>query len=136
MNASSFFGLVLISLVTDTCDAILIDTVATGDAAQSAKTVPTGATKTAATADPDARTMVVRVTDEAGVPLANSKLHVGIWAVDGGRKYGNRNYTTNADGVATVQRPSRLRILRMWPYKSGYVPLSLISGRARMMTAS
>jgi hypothetical protein len=123
MNASSFFGLVLISLVTDTCDAILIDTVATGDAAQSAKTVPTGATKTAATADPDARTMVVRVTDEAGVPLANSKLHVGIWAVDGGRKYGNRNYTTNADGVATVQRPSRLRILRMWPYKSGYVPL-------------
>lgn len=93
------------------------------DAAQTAKAVPASATKSAATADSDARAIVVHITDEAGVPLANTRLHVAIWEVDGGRKYGNRDYTTNAEGVATVQRPSRLRILRMWPYKSGYVPL-------------
>jgi protocatechuate 3,4-dioxygenase beta subunit len=93
------------------------------DASQSAKAVPTVATKSAAAADPDARTMVVHVTDESGVPLANTKLHVAIWEVGGGRKYGNRKYTTNAEGVATVQRPSRLQILRIWPYKTGYVPL-------------
>jgi protocatechuate 3,4-dioxygenase beta subunit len=92
------------------------------DAAQSAKAVPTVAKKSATTPDPDARTIVVHVTDESGVPLANAKLHVAIWAFGSVRKY-PRDYTTNAAGVATVQRPSRLEILRLWPYKSGYVPL-------------
>src|SRR4051812_37333607 len=105
MNASSFFGLVLIALLTGTCNAILIDAVAPGDAAQSAKAVPAAERKSAATADPDARTIVVHVTDEAGAPLANSKLHVSVWEFDRARKYGNRNYTTDAAGVATVQRP-------------------------------
>jgi protocatechuate 3,4-dioxygenase beta subunit len=123
MNANGILCLILIALLTHTCDAVLIDTVAVGDVAQSGKAVPAVASKSATAADPDARMTVVRVTDEAGVPLANSKLHVSIWEFDRGRKYGNRNYTTNAEGVATVQRPSRLQILRMWPYKTGYVPL-------------
>jgi uncharacterized GH25 family protein/thiol-disulfide isomerase/thioredoxin len=71
----------------------------------------------------ESRTMKVRVLDEAGKPLSNANLHVSIWELKGAKDYPNRDFTTDAQGRVEVEIPRRLRIMRMWPDKAGYVPL-------------
>lgn len=71
----------------------------------------------------ESRTMQVRVLDEAGKPIADANLHVSIWEMKGARDYPNRDFTTDAQGRVEVEIPRRLRIMRMWPAKAGYVPL-------------
>ncbi len=73
-------------------------------------------------ADVDAHTMKVRITDENDKPLPGASLHVSVWELDGERNYPNRNFKTDKQGYVAVELPRRLRILRMWPNKSGYVP--------------
>jgi uncharacterized GH25 family protein/thiol-disulfide isomerase/thioredoxin len=71
----------------------------------------------------DSRAMLVRVLDVTGKPMSDAKIHVSIWELKGARDYPNRNYTTDAQGHAEVAMPRRLRIMRMWAAKAGYVPL-------------
>ena len=72
---------------------------------------------------PESRAMAVRVLDESGRPLSGANVHVSIWEMQGPMKYLNRNYTTDDDGRAEIAMPRRLRIMRLWPAKDGYVPL-------------
>ena len=71
----------------------------------------------------ESRTMQVSVLDETGKPLPGAKILVGIWELQEAKEYPNRKYTTDDQGRAEVAMPSRLRIMRMWPAKEGYVPL-------------
>jgi beta-lactamase regulating signal transducer with metallopeptidase domain/thiol-disulfide isomerase/thioredoxin len=71
----------------------------------------------------ESRTMQVRVLDEAGKPLSDAHLHVSTWEMKGAKDYPNRDLTTDAQGRVEVEIPRRLRIMRMWPAKAGYVPL-------------
>jgi beta-lactamase regulating signal transducer with metallopeptidase domain/uncharacterized GH25 family protein/thiol-disulfide isomerase/thioredoxin len=71
----------------------------------------------------ESRTMIVRVLDEAGKPLSDANLHVSTWEMKGARDFPNRDLTTDSQGRVEVEIPRRLRILRMWPAKDGYVPL-------------
>lgn len=74
-------------------------------------------------ADPDVRTMVVRITDDDGNPLEQASLHVSVWEIDASRRnFPNRDFLTDANGIVEVTLPHRLQILRMWPAKHGYVP--------------
>ncbi len=68
--------------------------------------------------------MLIRVRDEEGQPLAGANVHASIWEMEPGQnRFPNRDYTTNDQGVAEIDIPRRLRILRIWPSKHGYVPL-------------
>ena len=67
--------------------------------------------------------MRVRVLDEAGNALSDANIHVSIWDKPGKRDYPNRDYITDEQGFAEVAMPRRLRIMRIWPSKQGYVPL-------------
>lgn len=78
---------------------------------------------TAADTESKPEILRVRVVDEAGEPLPDARLHVSIWEMPGAkRNYPNRDYATNEQGVAEVERPARLEIMRIWPAKEGYVP--------------
>lgn len=70
----------------------------------------------------DTRAMTIRVLDETGQPLPAGNVHASIWEIGNTRDYPNRDYPTNADGEANIVIPHRLRILRIWPSKAGYVP--------------
>lgn len=78
----------------------------------------------AAVETPDVeKTMLVRVVDRSGNPLPDARIHVSIWEMRGAkRKYPNKDYTTDKEGLVKVARPERLQIMRMWPAKEGYVP--------------
>jgi protocatechuate 3,4-dioxygenase beta subunit len=79
---------------------------------------------TAATEESNgARTMLVRVLDEAGKQISDAKIHVSIWEMEGVKEYANRHYITDEEGRSEVARPRHLRIMRMWPAKDGHVPL-------------
>jgi hypothetical protein len=66
--------------------------------------------------------MEVLITDEAGAPLEGATLHVSIWEIDDKDDFPNRDYVADAHGKMQVSLPVRLRILRIWPNKPGYVP--------------
>jgi uncharacterized GH25 family protein/thiol-disulfide isomerase/thioredoxin len=70
----------------------------------------------------DPRTMTIRVLNENGQPFSDVNLHVSIWEIADTNDYPNRDYTTNSDGEVAIAIPRRLRILRLWPSKPGYVP--------------
>ncbi|MEM9352769.1 MAG: thioredoxin-like domain-containing protein [Planctomycetota bacterium] len=71
-------------------------------------------------AEPDARTLEVVVLDEAGKPLEGANVLASIWEMPDGVDFPNTDYTTDAEGVARVSAPKRLKILRLWAGKEGY----------------
>jgi beta-lactamase regulating signal transducer with metallopeptidase domain/protocatechuate 3,4-dioxygenase beta subunit/thiol-disulfide isomerase/thioredoxin len=74
-----------------------------------------------ATAQPAApRTMRVAVLDPHGKPLSGAKIHAGIWTEEKGFK-ANRDYETDAMGLAHVELPKTLTILRLWAGKEPLV---------------
>lgn len=71
----------------------------------------------------DLRKMAIRVRDEQGRPLPGVNVHASVWEIERGKnRFPNRDYTTNEMGVADIEIPRRLLILRIWPSKVGYVP--------------
>lgn len=69
------------------------------------------------------RKMAIRVRDEQGRPLAGVKVHASVWEIERGKnRFPNRDYTTNEMGVAEIDIPRRLLILRIWTFRDGYVP--------------
>jgi thiol-disulfide isomerase/thioredoxin/protocatechuate 3,4-dioxygenase beta subunit len=67
------------------------------------------------------RSITLRVLDEVDQPLSEADIHVSIWEYDGKRDFPNRDFKTDEYGIASVPIPSRLRIMRIWPSKSGHV---------------
>ncbi|MFO0843379.1 MAG: carboxypeptidase regulatory-like domain-containing protein [Gemmataceae bacterium] len=64
--------------------------------------------------------MRFRVVDEERCPVAGASVYASIWAGNNG---GNRNYTTDADGVAMVRRPNEVDLMRIWVSKPGHAGL-------------
>ncbi len=105
---------------------------ASGQAGESDKPKPEGADSRAeksakeSKADDDIRTMEIRVRDEQGKPIEGTKVHASVWDLasrNGKRRFTpNADYLTDAEGIAAIKIPRKLRILRLWPSKSGYVP--------------
>lgn len=75
-------------------------------------------------ASPDSglRAIEVRVTNEQGEPLAEASVRTSVWLPKGRRGPPNREYVTNQQGVATIEVPRRLRILRVWTRTPHHVP--------------
>lgn len=72
----------------------------------------------------ETRTMIVQVLDEAGRPISGANVHASIWELNPTDKdFPNRDYKTNDQGQAEVERPSGLRILRLWGSEANYVPM-------------
>src|SRR5262249_17770041 len=69
-----------------------------------------------------ARTMRVVVLDPQGKPLPGANLLVGIWTDEKDFKR-NRNYETDAAGIAQVELPRTFTILRLWADKKQFVTL-------------
>ena len=80
--------------------------------------------KVVAEADGDTRRMSILITDETGKPLADAKLYIGVWYVEGyaGEK-APKEYFTDSQGRIELTLPRRLQILRLWASKPGFVPL-------------
>ncbi|HVA46332.1 MAG TPA: carboxypeptidase regulatory-like domain-containing protein [Pirellulales bacterium] len=69
------------------------------------------------------RKMAISVRDEQGRPLSGVNVHASVWEIERGKnRFPNRDYTTNEMGVAEIEIPRRLLILRIWPSRDGYVP--------------
>jgi beta-lactamase regulating signal transducer with metallopeptidase domain/thiol-disulfide isomerase/thioredoxin len=75
--------------------------------------------------DSESRTMEVRVLDANGGPLAGASVYANILPMQRQRskEFPNRTYTTDERGRAEIEIPRRLRIMRLWPSREGYVPL-------------
>jgi len=92
--------------------------------AESQDETPPADTKTEESdAEGNFRTMEVRITDEKGQPIEGAKLYIGVWYTKGyqGEKV-PKEYFANSEGIVALKLPRRLRILRLWPSKPGYVP--------------
>ena len=55
-------------------------------------------------------------------PMEKARIHASVWTDDKSFK-ANRGYKTDADGVAIVELPKLVKILRIWVRKEGYAPL-------------
>jgi RNA polymerase sigma factor (sigma-70 family) len=69
-----------------------------------------------------ARTLRITVLDPQGKPLAGADIHAGVWTDEKGFK-ANRDYKTDAAGVAVVELPKSFTILRLWASKKPFVTL-------------
>ncbi len=89
-------------------------------------TVAKGKTPEPAKADKPqpTRTLRVVVLDPDGKPLPDAKVHSSIWTNEKGFK-ANRDYKTDAAGIAQVELPRSFYILRLWAWgnKKGFVGL-------------
>src|SRR3954465_6430628 len=70
---------------------------------------------------PNKRTMRVTVLDADENPMAGVHIHSGVWTKEPFKA--NRDYTTDAEGKATVELPQKIDILRLWATKDGFVGL-------------
>jgi Carboxypeptidase regulatory-like domain len=81
------------------------------------------------------RHLHVITLDQAGKPIAGAKIHVGIWSKDKNVKP-KRDYITNAEGLATVELPDSLFILRVWASKESFATLLAAWERAELASGS
>jgi uncharacterized GH25 family protein len=60
--------------------------------------------------------MRIQVIDVLGKPIPDATIHSSVWEVDEANDPDepNRDWKTDANGIAMFDRPSRLRILRLW----------------------
>ena len=82
------------------------------------KTVPPG-TESKNEAQKELRVVVL---DPDGKPLKDAKVHAGIWTKEKPFK-SNRDYQTDAAGVAVVELPKTYYILRLWAQKKPFVAM-------------
>jgi RNA polymerase sigma factor (sigma-70 family) len=68
------------------------------------------------------RTVRVRVLDPQDKPLPEATVHAGVWTNEKPFK-ANRDYKTDAKGVAVVELPKTYYILRLWASKKPFVTL-------------
>lgn len=70
--------------------------------------------------------MLIKVIDQDGKPVPNTKIHVSVWyreyADDPNPFPSNQDYQTGDDGTAVIKRPEKLRILRLWASRPDFVP--------------
>jgi len=68
------------------------------------------------------RTIRVIIVDSQAQPLPDAKVHISVWTDD--KNYpAKRDWLTDATGVATIELPKSLNILRVWVSKKTYVTL-------------
>jgi hypothetical protein len=99
---------------------------ATQSPAPAAKETAASAPKqAAANALSDHTKMQINVVDQAGKPIVGAKILASIWDVEPTTRKGtpNRDYTTDDKGIALVERPSELRIIRLWASHPDFVTL-------------
>jgi hypothetical protein len=65
--------------------------------------------------------MRVTVLDMDNKPLAGVLIHAGVWTKEPFKA--NRDYTTDAEGRATVELPQTIDIIRLWATKAGHIGL-------------
>jgi hypothetical protein len=69
-----------------------------------------------------ARTLRVVVLDPRGNPLADADVHASVWTEE--KEFqANRDYETNATGVADVALPQTFYSLRLWAGKRPFVTM-------------
>jgi beta-lactamase regulating signal transducer with metallopeptidase domain/uncharacterized GH25 family protein/thiol-disulfide isomerase/thioredoxin len=73
-----------------------------------------------ASAAPRTGSFRVRVLDPQGKPLADANVHSSIWTEEKGFK-ANRDYKTDAAGIAVVKLPTTYDIVRLWASKKPFV---------------
>jgi RNA polymerase sigma factor (sigma-70 family) len=71
---------------------------------------------------PAARALRITVLDPQGKPLADADIHASVWTDEKGFK-ANRDYKTDAAGVAVVELPKTFTILRLWASKKSFAAL-------------
>ncbi|MCL2648492.1 MAG: M56 family metallopeptidase [Phycisphaerales bacterium] len=73
------------------------------------------------------RTLKMRIVDAEGRPLEGVNVYANISSKEpsGNRDYTivNRNYTSDASGMAVVELFKEMDLIRIWTDKSGYVPM-------------
>jgi thiol-disulfide isomerase/thioredoxin/protocatechuate 3,4-dioxygenase beta subunit len=112
-------SLALITMPAIACLA-LVPLLASGQTAEPALSDPT---EVAANQELNAeRTMRVQVLDMDGKPIARASLFVNASEVERSGKFPSKTYRTDSQGEVDVRLPNRLRILRIWASKPGYVP--------------
>lgn len=67
------------------------------------------------------RTIKVHIVDDDGKPVEGVNVHTGIWTKEPFKA--NRDYKSDATGLAVAELPSKMYILRVWASKDGYVPM-------------
>lgn len=70
--------------------------------------------------NPPVRGMKVHTVDAEGRPVGGVKVHASVWSRKPSKA--NQDYTSDASGVAVVELPKDLYILRIWTSKRGLVP--------------
>ncbi|MES2794150.1 MAG: carboxypeptidase regulatory-like domain-containing protein [Planctomycetota bacterium] len=77
----------------------------------------------AAPATPERAKMRIKVVDESGNPIVGTKIRACIWFIDPTKPDGpaNRYFTTDKDGLAILERPKELLILRIWASHPDFV---------------
>ena len=66
--------------------------------------------------------MRVRTVDEAGKPVAGTRVSVSIWP-DKTHEKCNQSFSSDKDGWTKILAPDPPRLFRVWTAKSDYVPL-------------
>lgn len=66
------------------------------------------------------QTIKVHTVDADGKPIEGVKVHTGIWTKEPFQA--NPDYQSDATGLALVNLPKSMYILRVWTSKDGYVP--------------
>ena len=70
----------------------------------------------------NARLLAVRVLDPQGKPLPDAKVHVGIWTKEKDFSI-NRDYRTDAAGLALVKLPETYYMAHLWTSKKPYTTM-------------
>jgi protocatechuate 3,4-dioxygenase beta subunit len=74
------------------------------------------------TSEPNPQSMRVRVLDPENNPAADADVHASVWTNEKGFRH-NRDYKTDAKGVAVVELPTTRDIVRLWVGKKPFVTM-------------